>query len=77
MNLKIGTMGTMQADFAGLKVENGCLIVTMAVTEGVKWEVVSESNYGEIWKILIAAIRPSILWYMVSGWAIKGIRKTS
>ena len=77
MHLKIGTLGAMQADFADLKVKNGRLIVTMVVSEAVKWEVVSESNYREIWKILMASIRPSILWYMISGWARKENRKVS
>jgi hypothetical protein len=69
MLVKIGTLGTMKADFASLKTQNNQLIAVMEVEEGVKWEIVAAVGYKEIWKIAKAMIKPSVMWYIVSGWA--------
>jgi len=68
MIIKIGTLGTMKADFVNLKTKQAHLIGTMEVREGVPYEIVTAVSYKEIWKIAKAIFSPSILWYMVSGW---------
>jgi len=72
MLVKIGTLGKMKASFVALRVQQNHLIATMEVQEGVKYEIVSAVNYGEIWKIALAVLKPSIVWYVLSGWAKGG-----
>jgi len=69
MLVKIGTLGTMKAAFASLKTQGNQLIAVMEVEEGVKWEIVAAVGYKEIWKIARAMMKPSVVWYIVSGWA--------
>ena len=71
MIVKIGTLGTMKAGFVSLKTQKTHLIATMEVKEGVRYEIVSAVGYKEIWQIAKAIMAPSILWYLVSGWARK------
>lgn len=71
MLVKIGTLGKMKAAFVGLKVQQNHLIATMEVQEAVKYEIVSAVNYGEIWKMVLAALKPSIILYVLFGW-VKG-----
>jgi len=75
MLVKIGTLGKMKASFIALKVQQNYLISTMEVQEGVKYEIVAAVSYGEIWKIAIAVLKPSIIWYALSGWAKGGNSK--
>jgi hypothetical protein len=71
MIVKIGTLGTMKADFLNLRAQKTHLIATMEVREGVKYEIMGAVGYKEIWHIAKAIMAPSILWYLVSGWARK------
>ncbi len=68
MIIKIGTLGTMKAEFAKLHVEKAHLIGTMEVSEGVPYNIVAAIGYGEIWKIVGAALSPAVLWHLISGW---------
>jgi hypothetical protein len=69
MLVKIGTLGKMKAVFLTLKIQQNHIIATMEVQEGVKYEIVAAVNYSEIWKIAQAMMKPSIIWYALSGWA--------
>lgn len=71
MIVKIGTLGTMKADFVNLRTQKTHLIATMEVREGVKYEIVGAVSYKEIWQMAKAIMAPSILWYLISGWARK------
>jgi hypothetical protein len=68
MIIKIGTLGTMKANFQGLEIKQGHLIGTMEVSEGVPYNIVAALAYKELWKISKAILSPSILWYVISGW---------
>ncbi len=69
MIIKIGTLGTMKAEFVRLEPRKAHLIGTMEVSEGVSYNIVAALSYQEIWKIVKAALSPAVLWYIVSGWA--------
>ncbi|MEW5914347.1 MAG: hypothetical protein AB1814_17470 [Thermodesulfobacteriota bacterium] len=68
MLIKIGTLGKMAAEFAGIEKRDGYLVATLQVKEGMQWEVVSAVSYAETLQIAKAALRPSILWYLCTGW---------
>ena len=68
MIIKIGTLGTMKAEFVKLEPKNAHPIGTMEVTEGVSYNIVTALSYQEIWKIARAVLSPAVLWYIVSGW---------
>jgi len=68
MLIKIGTLGKMKADFVNVRREDGYLVATMEVREGVKWEIVSALGYKEVWQVVKEVIKPSILWFVIGGW---------
>lgn len=68
MIIKIGTLGTMKANFQGLEIKQGHLIGTMEVSEGVPYNIVAALGYKELWKMAKAIFSPTILWYILSGW---------
>jgi hypothetical protein len=68
MIIKIGTLGTMKAEFETLEIKQNHLIANMEVREGVPYPIVSALSYRELWKIAGAVFSPGILWYVVSGW---------
>lgn len=59
----------MNANFVSFTIRKNHLITIMEVEEGVKWEIVAAVNYKEILKFAKAILAPSILWYLLSGWA--------
>jgi len=69
MIIKIGTLGTMKANFVGLEIKQAHLIGTMEVSEGVPYNIVAALGYKELWKIAKAIFSPTVLWYILSGWA--------
>ena len=71
MIIKIGTLGTMKADFVNVQIKQAHLIGTLVVSEGVSYNIVAALNYKEIWKIAKAILSPRILWFIVSGWRTK------
>ena len=68
MIIKIGTLGTMKAEFDSLEVRQHHLVANMEVREGIPYAIVSALSYRELWNIARAAFSPGILWYVVSGW---------
>jgi hypothetical protein len=68
MIIKIGTLGTMKAEFVNLQIKQAHLIGTLVVSEGVSYNIVTALSYKELWKIAKAILSPSILWFIVSGW---------
>ncbi len=68
MLIKIGTLGKMTADFARIEKKGNYLVATMRVTEGMQWEVVSAVGYAEVWRIIKAAFKPNLIWFLFSGW---------
>jgi hypothetical protein len=75
MIIKIGTLGTMKANFQGLEIKQGHLIGTMEVSEGVPYNIVAALGYRELWKIAIAIFSPTVLWYILSGWVTSKDKK--
>ena len=71
MLVKIGTLGKMAAEFAGVERKGGFLVASLQVKEGVQWEVVTAVSYAETWQIIKAAFKPSIIWFLFTGWAGK------
>ena len=71
MLIKIGTLGKMAAEFAGIEKRNDFLVASLRVKEGVQWEVVSAVSYSESLQIVKAALKPSIIWFLLTGWAHK------
>lgn len=71
MLIKIGTLGKMQAEFAGIEKKGEFLVASLQVKEGVQWEVVSAVSYAETLQIAKAALKPKIIWYLLTGWAGK------
>jgi hypothetical protein len=69
--IKIGTLGKMAAEFAGIERRGGFLVASLQVKEGVQWEVVSAVSYSEALQIVKAALKPSIIWFLLTGWAGK------
>lgn len=68
MLIKIGTLGKMAAEFAGIERKGDFLVASLQVKEGVQWEVVSAVSYTETIQIAKAALRPRILWFLLTGW---------
>ena len=75
MIIKIGTLGTMKANFVGLQIKQAHLIGTMEVSEGVPYNIVAALGYKELWKIAKAIFSPTVLWYILSGWAASKDKK--
>jgi hypothetical protein len=73
--VKIGTLGKMAAEFAGIERRGGFLVTTLQVKEAVPWEVVSAVSYAETLQIVKAVIKPSVIWFLFSGWAHKKTAK--
>lgn len=71
MLIKIGTLGKMAGEFAGIERKGGFLVASLKVKEGVQWEVVTAVSYAETWQIIKAAFKPSIIWFLLTGWAGK------
>lgn len=71
MLIKIGTLGKMAAEFAGVEKKGDFLVASLQVKEGTQWEVVSAVSYMEALQIARAVFKPSIIWYLVTGWAGK------
>ena len=69
MIIKIGTLGTMKANFVGLQIKQAHLIGTMEVSEGVPYNIVAALGYKELWAIAKAIFSPTVLWFILSGWA--------
>ncbi len=71
MLIKIGTLGKMAAEFAGVEKKGDYLVASLQVKEGVQWEVVSAVSYKEALQIAKAALNPGIIWFLLTGWAGK------
>jgi hypothetical protein len=68
MIIKIGTLGTMKANFVDLQIKQANLIGTMEVSEGVPYNIVAALSYKELWKIAKTIFSLSVMWYILSGW---------
>jgi hypothetical protein len=69
--IKIGTLGKMAGEFAKIEKEGGFLVASLKVKEGVQWEVVTAVSHAETWQIIKSAFKPSIIWFLLTGWAGK------
>jgi hypothetical protein len=69
--IKIGTLGKMAAEFAGIERRGGFLVGSLEVKEGVQWEVVTAVSYAETLQVVKAALRPGIIWFLLTGWMAK------
>ncbi len=74
MLIKIGTLGKMAAEFAGVEKKGKHLVASLKVKEGVQWEVVTAISYAETLQIVKAGLAPGILWFLLTGWV--GGKKT-
>lgn len=74
--IKIGTLGKMTADFARIEKKGKYVIAAVRVTEGMQWEVVSVVGHAEVWRIIKAAFKPSIIWFLIWGWVGEENTKT-
>ena len=70
MIIKIGTLGTMKAEFVNVQIKQAHLIGTLVVSEGVSYNIVAALSYKEIWKIAKSILSPRILWFILSGWTM-------
>ncbi|MBU4563210.1 MAG: hypothetical protein ABIK12_16095 [Pseudomonadota bacterium] len=71
MLIKIGTLGKMAAEFAGVEKKGDFLVASLQVKEGMQWEVISAVSYKEALQIAKAALKPKIIWFLLTGWAGK------
>ncbi|MCF8098034.1 MAG: hypothetical protein K9K65_09345 [Desulfarculaceae bacterium] len=68
MLIKIGTLGKMAAEFAGIKKKGDYLVASLQVKEGMQWEVISAVSHAESLQIAKAALRPAVIWFLLTGW---------
>jgi hypothetical protein len=71
MKAKIGTLGAVEANFKSIKINGSQLVSIMEVPGHVPWNIEAIMGRKELWKILLMAIRPSILMYLLFGYGGK------
>jgi hypothetical protein len=67
MKVKVGAIGEMAAKFKELKREGNQLVAIMEVPGAVPYEIVGAVNHREIIQIVEAALKPSIISFLLFG----------
>ena len=67
MRVKVGAIGEMAAEFKGLKRQGNHLVAIMEVPGPMPYEIVGSVNHKEIMQIVKAALKPSIISFLLFG----------